>query len=419
MSESAACRDSRAHEVVEDWQQAHQELSRLARSRAGLDFEEGRWLLAAWRGGVHERLGYGSYREYVERLFGYSARLVQDKLRVAEALEGLPLLSQALQDGQACWSVLRELTRVATPATETEWLTAAEGRTARDVERLVSGHAPGSRPSDERDVALDRHVLRFEVTGEVLATFGEPLAKLRRESGEALDDDAALLLLARAVLQGPSDEGRASYQVLLTVCEQCQHAAQQGDGEQVRVGPELVGMAECDGQHLGRLDDLADAAAGSEHAHVGNGHAHTGPGHCDDGATTQRAVQTVPPAIRRVVLRRDSGRCMVPCCRHATWVDVHHLNPRAEGGGHDPSNLITLCGAHHRALHRGQLVIEGRASSHLTFRHADGTRYGGVVSPAVADANTKAFQALCRMGFRQSDVRRAPPSWALARTSKL
>jgi hypothetical protein len=125
MSESAACRDLAADDVTqdwwprlatnhmrEDWQRADQELRRLARLRAGLEFEEGRWLLAAWRGGVHVRLGYGSFREYVERLFGYSARLVQDKLRVAEALEGLPVLARALQSGQACWSVIRELTRV-------------------------------------------------------------------------------------------------------------------------------------------------------------------------------------------------------------------------------------------------------------------------------------------------------------------
>jgi hypothetical protein len=132
---------------------------------------------------------------------------VQDKLRVAEALEGLPVLAGALRSGQACWSVLRELTRVATSETEVEWLGAAQGWTVREVERLVSGHAPGSRPSDARGGALARHVLRFEVTGEVLASFREALSKLRRDAGEALDDDAALLLMARAVLKGPSDAG--------------------------------------------------------------------------------------------------------------------------------------------------------------------------------------------------------------------
>jgi 5-methylcytosine-specific restriction endonuclease McrA len=389
--------------MAENWQRAHQELRRLARSRAGLDFEEGRWLLAAWRGGVHTRLGYGSFREYIERLFGYGARLVQEKLRVAEALEGLPMLAQALQTGQTCWSTLRELTRVATPETEAEWLTAAAGRTVRDVEQLVSGHAPGSHPGDPRDASVVRHLLRFEVSGEVLASVREALAKIRRDAGEPLDDDAALLLMARAVLEGPSDPGRSSYQVALTVCESCQQGAMQGNGELVDVGPEVVEMAACDAQHVGRIEGVrthVGAKTAHENAHVGAKVDHV-------GVQLQRAVQTIPPAIRRLVLRRDHGRCVVPGCRHATHVDLHHLDTRAEGGQHDPDNLITLCGAHHRALHRGSLIIEGRVSSGITFRHADGSEYGAAVSPVGADVGTKAFQGLRRLGFREGDVRKA------------
>src|SRR5690349_15562276 len=73
-----------------DWHSAHEALQRLAKKRSGLDFEEGRWLLAALRAGTHLRLGYGSFAEYVERLFGYGARATQEKLRIAEALEELP-----------------------------------------------------------------------------------------------------------------------------------------------------------------------------------------------------------------------------------------------------------------------------------------------------------------------------------------
>ena len=55
-----------------DWQQAHNELVRLAHTRAGLDCEEGHWLLVALRSGAHRRLGFASFLEYLERLFGYS-----------------------------------------------------------------------------------------------------------------------------------------------------------------------------------------------------------------------------------------------------------------------------------------------------------------------------------------------------------
>ena len=60
------------------WRQAHEELVRLATERAGLDFEEGRWLFRAHRAGAHLRLGYASFLEYTERLFGYGPRLTQE-----------------------------------------------------------------------------------------------------------------------------------------------------------------------------------------------------------------------------------------------------------------------------------------------------------------------------------------------------
>ena len=41
--------DARDKRAQIDWQEAHAALVRLARSRAGLDFDEGVWLLAALR----------------------------------------------------------------------------------------------------------------------------------------------------------------------------------------------------------------------------------------------------------------------------------------------------------------------------------------------------------------------------------
>jgi hypothetical protein len=288
-----------------DWQEAHAALVRLARSRAGLDFDEGVWLVAALRSEAHVRLGYGSFVEYAERIFGYAPRLTQEKLRVAEALEGLPELAQALRDGVASWSTLRELTRVATPETEHAWLKRAQGHSVRDIERLVSGHRPGSLPDDAPEPSAHRHVLRFEVSGEALATFREAMAKIRRDAGGPLDDDAALLLMARHVLSGPADAGRASYQVELSVCEHCQRAKQLGSGELLEVSPEVVAMARCDGQQV-------------ERAHVGE--KMPGSAVSDDPVgrkRASRATQAVPPAMRRSVLRRDHHRCQVPGCRHS------------------------------------------------------------------------------------------------------
>ena len=144
-------------------------------------------------------------------------------------------------------------------------------------------------------------------------------------------------------------------------------------------------------------------------AHVGERKAGSTAGQKERPA---RATQTIPPAMRRSVLRRDQHRCQVPGCRHSTFVDVHHIRTREEGGRHELDNLVTLCGAHHRASHRGELTVHGDASSGLSFRHADGTEYGGTVLAAKAGIQAAAFRALRALGFGERETRDALPQVA-------
>jgi hypothetical protein len=412
-----------------DWKRAHNELVRLARDHARLEWDVGRWLLRALRAATSLRLGYASMAEYAHRLFGFDGRFTSEKLRVAETLEELPELSRALREGELTWSAVRELTRVATPATEADWLAVARGRASRDIERMVSGRKQGDRPDDPADNSIVKHVLRFEVRAETRALVREALAKLRREADGRLDDDAALLLMARQVLGGPKDAGRASYQISITKCDECRRAHVHSSGELVEVGAEVLEMAECDAQNIGRIPAGVGAVTnGIVNAGRGTGTG-TGTGRSDGetettthagaetttqthvGANTNhrcdRAAQDVPPAIRRLVFHRDHGRCQVPGCRHAQFVDIHHIERRVDGGDHDPDGLILLCGAHHHASHRGELFVSGRVSTGLRFRHADGTEYGGPVAPRAAESRTKVFQALSGLGFGEKHVKLA------------
>jgi len=120
-------------------------------------------------------------------------------------------------------------------------------------------------------------------------------------------------------------------------------------------------------------------------------------------ARPPRAPQTVPPAVRRYVLHRDHGRCVVPGCAHGSFLDVHHLCARAEGGTHEPDNLVTLCAGHHAALHAGQLSIEGRPSTKLRFRRGDGTSYAEAPSARSVAVSERVIRGLRRLGFSERD----------------
>ncbi|MFO7181616.1 MAG: HNH endonuclease [Pseudomonadota bacterium] len=120
-----------------------------------------------------------------------------------------------------------------------------------------------------------------------------------------------------------------------------------------------------------------------------------------------KATQSVAPAVRRYVHHRDRGRCVVPGCNFGAFLDVHHLNPRAEGGGHDPENLVTLCDGHHTALHTGQLSLEGSPSTKLRFLRADGTKYTDPPSARAIAAGEQVFGALRTLGFSERQSKSA------------
>ncbi|RLB46616.1 MAG: hypothetical protein DRI90_27195, partial [Deltaproteobacteria bacterium] len=263
--------------------------------------------------------------------------------------------------------------------------------------------------------------------------------------GGDIDDDTLLYEIARRALGGPGEAGRSSYQVALTRCEECGQASIDAAGQSHPVDQAVAAMAACDSQQLGAVGGTGGGSGGrSSSPHVGADVAaddeacetepepprptslspHVGAEAAAD-TPRRRASQTIPPAIRRGVMRRGRSlrsrfgvptcasrtsplhgqRCSVPGCANHQFLDVHHVDPRAEGGSHDPERMLALCGSHHRSAHTGSLCIDGNATVGFTFRHADGASYGQPLKPAAVDRAQQAFSALRHLGFRSSHAR--------------
>ncbi|HWO07966.1 MAG TPA: HNH endonuclease signature motif containing protein, partial [Polyangiaceae bacterium] len=186
----------------------------------------------------------------------------------------------------------------------------------------------------------------------------------------------------------------------------CQRGYQRAGADQVEVEPAMIEAARCDA--------LISREAMDRRAHVDamdepGRQPTTGSPRAGSPVATLRARATIPPAVRRRVVERDRRRCQIPGCRHTLDLDVHHIRPRADGGTHAPRYLITLCGAHHRAVHAGRLQLSGMASA-LCARHADGSSYGaGVTASAAANAAIaeKVFLGLRGLGFKETEAKRA------------
>ena len=322
------------------WREVDRELRSIAKRQSGLDAELMAALREAERVRLWHHLGHVSMMSYLEHVFGYSPKVAQERLRVARKLESLPELTAALASHELPFSSVRELTRVATPATERDWRDQARGKCLREIEELVSGHAEGDLPNDPKQPDLESRTVSFELRPATYALLRQAQQRLDNERGQRLDPDELMSALCQAVLSG-GDTGlgdAARYQIVRYHCETCARGQQAGGGAKLDLEPWEVELGECDAERVGSLDAPA------------------------------RAKQDIPPKVRRFVELRDGGRCRINGCRSTRNLALHHIVHRKDGGTHHEENVICTCDACHKAHHRGLIRISGTASALVVER---------------------------------------------------
>jgi Holliday junction resolvasome RuvABC DNA-binding subunit len=351
-------------------------------------------------------------------------------LRVAKELAELTGLEQELRNGNLSFSAARELSRVMTRATETQWLARARGRNQRDIENLVAGHRKGNHPDDPRDPALMTKTVMLRLLARQQALLQQTRAMFEAERGEHLELEAVIEAACMRALEGeppasanaspsagtggvPTTKApRPAHQVIHRTCDTCGRAEQEARGTTVPVSADELARVACDAEVV-READIAAAQA--------------------NGTRRPAPTLTIPQKVRDLVWARDGGRCRFPGCRAARNLALHHLEFQMHGGTHTESNLVLLCDGHHKLLHDGVISITGQAPDALVFMR-DG---GLVVDPrsAAALAVTSellaasehtsthaprsrsrfddvvrlehAKQALVQLGFKTRDARRA------------
>ena len=305
---------------------------------------------------------------------GIDLGAARQRVRAARVLADLPETSAAMSRGELSFSMVRALTRVATPENETDLLDLARGCTAAQLERVVRGFKLGSR-QDEAEREQARHesrefsvfpdeegmyVVRGRLTPEIGALVmraveaasdslfrergpaggpengsaepSERAAAQRRADGIGLVAERALAAgLGQNSAESPLSGTRAErYQVVLHVDSDTLKAA--GDlgrseiEDGTRVSAETSRRLSCDASVVPIR-------------------------HSVDGSVIDvgRKTRTIPPSLRRALEARDHG-CRFPGCG-LRFTDAHHVKHWANGGETALDNLVLLGSHHHRLVH--------------------------------------------------------------------
>jgi hypothetical protein len=104
--------------------------------------------------------GIASCAHWLSRKCGIGLVAAREKVRVARALEELPLISDPMRLGKLSYCKARAITRVATPANESLLLSIAENGTVTHVEKTVRLFQRGER-TQELAAANRSHEMRY------------------------------------------------------------------------------------------------------------------------------------------------------------------------------------------------------------------------------------------------------------------
>ncbi len=371
---------------------------------------ECRWLLLVAEYDRREgylQWGCRSCAQWLSWQCGLDARTSREKLRVARALDDLPVITRGFAAGRLSYSKVRALTRIATPENEADLAELAEHATAVQVERVVRGWRRSRNAQDERDEAERQHEGRFlriefddaagsdgsyvvtgripaDVAAALLAVFESARALVPRpephdDSGDDSDAEGgpagpldsgqlnvgqlnvdALAMMAESWLaQGPASR-KGGDRHMITVYVDANVLADDADtdtdGDGVcaadgcsRLAPETARRLLCDSSIVWMLQD-------------------------GDGKPVNVSTRTrsIPPSLRRAVHARDQG-CDFPGCGRRSFTDIHHIRHRAQGGDNSLANLVELCWHHHRLVHEGGWNLRRGTHGRLISIRPDGT----------------------------------------------
>jgi hypothetical protein len=334
--------------------------------------------------------GFRSCAAWLTWRVGLDPGAARQKVRVARALGGLPLLARALACGELSYAKVRAITRVAMPESEAQWLAMGRAGTAEHVERLVRACRRVDRKAEIREAA-QQHASRslqvyptedgtVQIRGRLapevgalllkaLAAAREGLYQRRRDQPAEADPPTleqqqadALALLAETALHHDLDPGAPGerYQVV------------------VHVDAAVLADAEAPGQSI-LEDGLRGSAETSQRLACDASRVIMR--HDADGRVVEvgARTRTIPPALRRALQHRDGG-CRFPGCG-VRFGQGHHIQHWAQGGPTTLSNLALLCRRHHRAVHEEGYQVERQEDGELGFLRPDGAPLPKVPPP--------------------------------------
>ena len=314
-------------------------------------------------------LGFPDVVSYATGTFRYRKSQVYEFLRVADALEGLPLIRENFERGRLSWNLAARMTRVATAQSEAEWIELAGKHGAGQVLAEIEDAARKKRSRPRKDVhglpGLSRK-LSFELTPQDHAIVEQAFARVGAEMAASLEGerpapgDILIHILKRVLAEGLAEkQSGLPYLITYRQCRDCRRTTVETAAGPVEVSAEVV-------ERIAGDVPSVEIAPEEEVGGGGEGRPSGTPGR----VSPDRRDRPNSPALRRKLIARSGGRCENPSCRRhiGDCGHGHHIRHRACGGPTAMWNEVYVCATCHALIHAGLLIVEGDPAGGALWR---------------------------------------------------
>jgi hypothetical protein len=338
--------------------------------------------------------GLNSCAHWLNWKCGINIGAAREKVRVAHALGKLPKISDKFRRGEVSYSKVRAMTRVATEENEEYLLKIARYGTAAHVERLVRNYRRVKR-NEALSRDNDRHVMRqldwyFDDDGSLVmkARFTPDQGLIIKKVLESIMDENFQEQQDLATQTEPISQRRADALVQMAQGYSSNTTtSNSGDRYLVHVHTDMETLKADGNGAESEIDEGRNVSAEtSRRLSCDAGVVHWLENSEGNTLSVGRKTRTIPPAIRRALMKRDHG-CRFPGCTCSRFVDAHHIIHWADGGATSLNNLVLLCRRHHRMVHEDGFGIHTQADGRVNFTDPQGqhlpdaadTRFSGNV----------------------------------------
>lgn len=351
----------------------------------------------------------------------------REKVRVARALEQLPLISAAFSRAELSYSKVRALTRIACPENEAELLVMGAEGTASQLERIVRGFRRAqpleliAAQAQHENRTLHYHYndqgmleLRVRLPPEAGALLVKALEaafdalKERAHRNDNTEEDTkdnskndgeddsdttcieeishcqrqadAMVLLAESALDHNLARGSRAerYQVVVHVDAEALkspplQASEQAANEQAADEQVATAKNSAEERFQSELENGVGLCAETcRRLSCNSSTVVLTEDHEGKTIDVGRKTRRLSAALERALKSRDRG-CQFPGCTHSRYVEAHHIVPWVDGGATSIENITTLCTFHHHAVHEQGFRMARSENGSLLFFSPSGT----------------------------------------------